>query len=159
MSKIFNTVYVKMREKEVGIAKRRLQRIMIDSVFQSISRSCWHYGIKDEVLIKNHEMLLIKLTGKKNTSILKYHKTDMVFLGQFEKFLLDMECNEVSKGIYITTGTFHRNVKRYCNLFSSIENVQLVDYSEFLIKQLGLLGSAADTIKKERISFMEYMPD
>lgn len=159
MSQILDNIYESMREKEVHVAKARLKNIKVDSIRQNISKSCWRYGIKDEVIIKNHEMLLIKLTGKKRTMILKYHKTDIVLWEELEKLMKIMESQGVEKAVYITTGTFDVSIKEYSSQSNLIKSLQLVDSVKFVRKQLGLLGNVSKCITKDKICFMEYMPD
>jgi hypothetical protein len=159
MNEIIDTIYGHMREKEVRVAKSRLKKIKIDNIFQSISKSCWCYGIKDEIIFKNYNMLLIKLTGKKGTIIIKYHRTDKVFIDELERLAKVMESQGVDRGVYITTGEFDSSIKKYCLKSSFRKNVELVDYIKFIRKQLSLFGSAAERINKDNICFMEFIPD
>lgn len=159
MSQILDNIYENMREKEVHVAKVRLKKINVDSIHQNISKSCWHYGIKDEVIIKNNEMLLIKLTGEKRTMILKYHKTDVVLWDELEKLMKVMEFQGVERAVYITTGIFDAGIKEYSSQSNLASSLQLVDCVKFVRKQLGLMGSVSKCITKDKICFMEYMPE
>lgn len=158
MLTVLDHVYLKLRREEIMQAENILKRIKTDNVLQSINKNCWEYGIIDEVKMKNKEILLIKISDKKKTVLLKYHKKDAVSWEEFEKFMLSVQIYEAGKGVYITTGLFDSKIKEYCSQSAAGKNVQIVDKFRLIQNHIGLVGKASQRISKDKLCVMKYIP-
>lgn len=155
----FNIIYSRLRRNEIKRAKILIRKIKTEDVFDSITKSCWKSGIQYETLIKNPDMLDIKLKGRKEVVLIRFHKIDMVFSEDYEKFILRMEVNDVKKGIYITTGVFEGKImKMHRKIFHLHRSVKEVDNFNFIKSQLGLYGSATEVFKNNKLKFFKYLP-
>jgi hypothetical protein len=151
MKGIINFLYFTIRRKEVRAAQAKLNKIKISGIMQNISKTCWNYSIKDEIIIKNENVLIVKLTGDKKTILLKYHKTDMADPDAFESLFTLMQSLEIDRAVYIATGSFDKKIHKY-------KNIKSVDGIKFIRGQLGLSGRAWKRITRDKICFAQYMP-
>lgn len=151
MKGIINSLYFTIRRREVRASQAKLKKITISGIMQNISKTCWNYGIKDEIIIKNENILIIKLTGGKKTILLKYHKTDLAGSDEFESLLTLMRSLGIDKAVYITTGSFDEKIHKH-------KNIKLIDGLKFIRGQLGLSGRAWMRITRDKICFVQYMP-
>lgn len=150
MLELFNNIYFRLRKNEIQKGKIRLKRVRTDKVLKILTKSIWKENIQYSVLIKTSEVLIIKLKGKKEEVIIKYHRCDMVFADYVQDFIAILNGNDVKKGVYITTGVFERGI--------SNKRVKLEDYKHFLKYQIGILGKIDEIIKKDRLKFFKYLP-
>lgn len=151
-------MYYKLRKDEIAKAKYMLKRMKTEVILDIITKCCWRYSIQYEILIKNLEILEIKLKGSNETVLLKFHKSGMVFHEDYEKFLLAMDVHGVRRGIYITSGVFEgRILKQHKNVFSK-KKVIIQDNFHFIKGQLGLKESAHNVFKLKKIDFFKYLP-
>ena len=137
-----------------------LKKIKIDTVFDAITKSCWKHGLQYETIIKNNEVIEIRLKSRREQVLFKFHKTDMVFVDDYEKFVLKMELLDIKRGVYITTGVFEgKVVKNYRRVFPFFNNVNIEDNVDFIKGQLGLWGKAAEVFKYKKLNFYRYLPN
>lgn len=160
MKNLEEILYYKLRKKEIDKAKVVLKKIKMDMVFNAITNNCWKNGIQYETLIKNNEVLVMKLNGKKEVVLLKFHKSDMVFAEDYERLVLIMDELGIKKGIYITTGVFEAKIiKNLKKPFSTFHNIKIENNLAFIRGQLGLTGKAVDIFKYKKLTFLNYLPN
>lgn len=136
-----------------------IKKIRIDMIFDSITRSCWKSGIQYETIMKNAEILDIKLKGRKEVVLIRFHKAEMIFVEDYERFIIEMEVHGVKKGTYITTGVFEGKIIKTNNkAFPHSRQVKVVDYFNFIKSQLGMYGMAAEVFKTKKLRFYKYLP-
>ncbi len=150
-------IYYWIRKKEIDKAKLKLKKVKTDVVFQAITSNCWKMGIQYDVVIKTADVVIVKFRGSRKNIILKYHRTDMVFVEEVNAFRALIEDSGAEKGIYITTGCFEGKVYKVksTHLF---QNYKLVDGVHFLSYQLGLVGSYLECLTRKKLKFYKYMP-
>lgn len=158
MESILNSLYMKFRKKEVSRARLKLKKIKTDDVMQCINKNCWKYGINDEIVLKNNDVLVVRLSGKNRSTIIKYHKVDMVFWDDFLKFLNEIDSYEVKHGVYITTGVFENSILKNYRYKVIDKKIKFVDGITFIRYQLGLKGKVSERIAKNKLCFMKYFP-
>jgi len=149
---VFLTLYQKIRKSEVEKAKARLNKMNIDIIFQCLTKDCWGYGIQYDIVIKTEDYFILKLFERRKDVLIKYHKTDLVFLEDYNRFLYELNLNKAQKGIYITTGVF--DFRKY-NFFYN--KVIIQDNMDFIKYQLGFYGTTKEVFHKKRIKFFKYL--
>ena len=145
-------LYLKIRKNEVEKSKAKLKKMNIDIIFQCLTKDCWRYGIQYDVVIKTEDYFIIKIFGRKKDVLIKYHRTDIVFLEDYNRFLYEVNLNDSQKGIYITTGIFNF---RKSNLFS--HKVIIQDNIDFIKYQLGFSATVQEVFYRKRIKFFKYL--
>jgi hypothetical protein len=156
---LLNTVYGRIRRNEIKKAKVMIKKIRIDMIFDSITRNCWKSGIQYETLMKNAEILDIKLKGRKEVVLIRFHKADMIFIEDYERFIIEMEVHGVKRGTYITTGVFEgKIIKINSKVYSLSRQVKVIDFFDFIKSQLGLYGIASEVFKSKKLRFYKYFP-
>lgn len=144
-------LYLKIRKNEVEKSKAKLKRMNIDIIFQCLTKDCWGYGIQYDVVIKTEDYFIIKIFGSKKDVLIKYHRTDMVFLEDYNRFLYEMKLNNSQKGIYITTGVFDFKMSRlFYHKIITEDNIHFIKY------QLGFSATTQEVFYKKRIKFFKY---
>jgi hypothetical protein len=148
-----------IRKDEIKKGKMMLRKVNIDTVFNTLTKDCWKNRIQYETILKNDSFLIIKLIGRRQKIIFKFHKADMVFIEDYEKFLGFIGNHNASKGIYICTGVFEGKVEKDLVVnFPLINNVKIEDGFHFIKRQLGLGGKAIEVFKSNKLSFLVYLP-
>jgi hypothetical protein len=156
---LLNKAYYRLRKSEISKAKSMLKRVKVDFIFEGLTKSCWKNGLEYETLMKNNEVLEIRVKGRKEEVLIKFHKANMVFLEDYERFLLMMETLGIKKGVYITTGVFEgRIIRNNKKAFPFTNNVKIEDNYAFIKSQLGIHVSAADVFKNKKLTFYNYLP-
>lgn len=147
MSNILDKAYIKLKKDEAYKAKCKLKRINIDMITENITKNCWNYNIGYNIILKNSEFVIIKLTGAEKTVLLKYHKKEKISLQEYKTFLECLDHHDVERGIYITIGIFDEKVNKYIDT-GLHKKVQKIDGIKFMKKQFSV----------EQLSFLEYLP-
>lgn len=147
MSNIVDKAYLKLKKDEAYKAKYKLKRINIDMITENITKNCWNYNIHYNIILKNSDFVIIKLTGAERTILFKYHKKEKVLLQEYETFLECLNQHDIERGIYITTGVFDEKINKYIDT-SFYKKVQKIDGIKFMKKQFSI----------EQLSFLEYLP-
>lgn len=155
---LLDWVYFKFHRNAIQTAKIRLKKISIETVLQCISKNCWRFGIQYEVLIKTSDTLVIKIRGKKQCILLRYHKADMVFYDDFCRFLNFLVAENIPKGVYITTGVFEERILKVKSNPLFRKQIMLEDYRQFIIGQLLFTGQNSDRFKQKKLKFFKYLP-
>lgn len=159
MNSFINKIYLIIRKKEIFKAKIKLKKVKTDLVLKVLTKICWNCGIQYEIIIKRYDVLILKLTGKKENIIFKYHKTDMVFMEDYQRFLNYIDEYSAQKGVYITTGVFENKILSDLNHFIFNDKVKLVDCISFIRYQLGLFNDTYKAFTKDTLKFYRYLPD
>jgi hypothetical protein len=152
-------IYTEVRKNEIEKASIMIKKLKTDHVFNSITKSCWKYDIQYETVIKNGEILELKLRGRKEAVLIRFHKVDKVFLEDYQRFTTNMEVHGVKRGIYITTGDFEDCImKHYKKGIPFFRPIKLVNSFDLIKSRLGLHGSAGDVLRCKKIKFFRYLP-
>lgn len=147
MSNIVERAYLKLKKDEVYRVKSKLKRINIEMITENITKNCWNYNIDYNIILKNSDLVIIKLSGSERTILFKYHKKEKVLLQEYKTFLEYLNQYDIERGIYITTGVFDEKVNKYTdNIY--YKKVQKVDGIKFMKKQFSI----------DQLSFLEYLP-
>jgi len=149
---VFLRLYLRIRENEVEKSKAKLKKMNIDIIFQCLTKDCWRYGIQYDVVIKTEDYFILKIFGRKKDVLIKYHRTALVFLEDYNRFLYEVNLNQAQKGIYITSGEFDF---RKSNIFHHKINIQ--DNIHFIKYQIGLHGTTQQVFYKKKIKFFKYL--
>lgn len=144
-------LYPKIRKNEVEKSKAKLKKMNIDIIFQCLTKDCWIYGIQYDVVIKTEDYFIIKVFGRKKDVLIKYHRTDIVFVEDYNRFLYEVNLNDSQKGIYITTGVFDFKMSRFF-----YHKIIIEDNIHFIKYQLGFSAMTQDVFYKKRIKFFKY---
>lgn len=159
MLSVMDSLYCSIRREEFRKLSRIIRRLTVDKFYEVLTKNCWEFGIQYEILIKNNEILEIKLSGMKRQSILKYHTTAMVFEDEYEKFVNTLARHDIYKGIYITTGIFDFEViQKSKGVIPSKRKVKLEDCFSFYRKQMGLFRGADEVFKAKNFKLYRYLP-
>lgn len=145
-------LYLKLRKYEVEKAKAKLKIMNVDIILQCLTKNCWRYGVQYDVIIKTQDYFIIKLFGTRKNVLIKYHKTDIVFLEDYNRFLYEINLNESQKGIYITTGIFNFKMSKFLN-----NRMILEDNIHFIKYQLGFSGTTQEVFYRKKIKFFKYI--
>ena len=158
MISLLDRLYYRLRKDEIIKAKNILSKIKIDSVFECLTKCCWKYGIQYEILFKNKEMFIIKLMGRSEIVIIKFHRSEMVLLEDYVAFLSIIGNYHIKRSIYITTGEFEEKITRNekGNPLLSKEN-RIEDGCRFIRRQLGLKGTASEIFNYKIFNFYNYL--
>lgn len=147
MSGVVDGIYLKIRENELYRGKLKLKKIGMDYIVKNITKSCWSYNIQYEVFLKTSNMLVIKLAGREETVLFKYHKKDKVLLSDYNNFLYYLDNCNIKRGVYITTGVFEENINKDLRSILN-KRVKRIDGIKLIKKQL----------RTDKLSFLEYLP-
>ncbi len=139
--------YFNWKRSKLYKDKIKLKKISISEITENITKNCWNYNIQYQIILKNSDILLIKLIAKEKKLLLKYHKKDIIMLRDYEKFLNYLENYDVYRGIYITTGFFEKQT--YINVNNIFhKKVKKIDAYKFIRKQINI----------SKLNFLEYLP-
>lgn len=155
MNKLIDSIYLRLRSEELIKAKKKLKKIDITFVFNTISRVCWKNNIKYELLYKNKDILSMRLKGNFESIIIWFHHTNLVNMEDYNRLLFEVEENRSHKGVYITSGNF----MDYIYKINNDNKIVLEDNRSFLIKQLGFNFNTDDIFKKRYLNFYRYLPN
>ncbi|MFL0246487.1 hypothetical protein [Candidatus Clostridium stratigraminis] len=159
MVNILDSLYYQLKKDEIEKASTILKMIDIETIFQNLSKLCWNYNIQWETIIKTNYLLKLKLSGDNQVVMFKYHKTDMVTLGQIDLFLNELDKTKSNKGFYITTGKFERINRKNLKVNLKKKDLILEDNFIFIKNNPGLIGRAKDDSMIKKINFYKYLPN
>lgn len=149
---VFLRLYLKLRKDEVEKAKAKLNIMNIDTIFQCLTKDCWVYGVQYDVVIKTQDYFIIKLFGRRKDVLIKYHKTDVVFSEDYDRFLYEVNLNESQRGVYITTGVFDFKISKFFN-----NKIIIEDNAHFIKYQLGFYATTKEVFYRRKIKFFKYL--
>ena len=156
---IMDSIYYKINKKVVDRAILKLKKIPVDVVYEILLKNCLKEDVECELILKTKTELEIKLNGKKESSLFKFHKSFVVFKEDYEKIISIADSLEINKCIYITTGVFHSDVYK-CNAWSfSKIKFKLEDNIKFIKRQIWLNKDYIDHFKYKRLDFTKYLPN
>ncbi|MCY6484408.1 hypothetical protein OW763_08560 [Clostridium aestuarii] len=155
---IWDTLYFKIRKKEITKSRYRLRRIKIDTILNILIRNCKEKNIKYNIIDKTHNVILIELIGKRKKILLKYHIADIIFIDEYNSFLSKVKKVNPHKAIYITTGVFEAKIHKLQHRIVFPKKVTLEDYSYFMKTQLGIIEKTIYIFKQKKINFYKYLP-
>lgn len=159
MNSLVDKVFYRIRRKELRSLKRALKIIQVDNFYETLTKSCWKLEIHYSLIVKNSDILEIKLCRGKKEVIIKFHKTLMVFMEDYERFVATLSRHNVKKGIYITTGVFeHKVIRNNRSKIPTEKKVKLEDMFSFGRSQIGLLGKSQDMLRSRRLNLYKYLP-
>lgn len=153
-----NWIYYRFNKKKIEKALLKLKRITIDIVYEILTKNCWNYHIQYEVILKDKYQLEIKLIGEKEIYLFKFHKRLVIEEVDYQKFINLCEIVQASKGIYITTGIFNKNVQGKNRHFIFIKKANLVDGYSFIKSQIWLREKKAPHNSYKNLEFFRYLP-
>ena len=154
---LIDMICYKLNRKKLEKAMIKFKKIPIDKVYEILTKNCWKYNIQYEVIFKNKSQLEIKLIGKKEVYLIKFQKSLVVDIIDYDKFANLVNIIEAGKGYYITTGVFKREVEISNNriLFRSIK---LINGYNFIKKQIWLKNKDINHISYSKLHFFKYLP-
>jgi hypothetical protein len=156
---VVDNLYNVVRKKEIIRLRKIIRNLKVDLFYAALTKGCWKFGIQYEILVKNIDVLEIKLRRGKKELIIKFHKTLMVFMEDYDRFLATLKRYEVSRGIYITTGVFEQKIINSYRRGVSFDNkVKLEDMTSFGRGQLGWNGRSEDVLKEKTLKLYKYLP-
>jgi 2-hydroxy-3-keto-5-methylthiopentenyl-1-phosphate phosphatase len=159
MYSLFDKLYNAIRKNEIRCGKIMLRKINIDAVFNALTKECWRNDIQYKTILKDGNSLIIKLIGRKQIVLFRFHKTDMVFDEDYEKFVGLINIYSASKGVYICTGVFEGKVeKNFVSNFHFLNGIKIEDGFHFVKRNLGLRQKAAEIFKNNKFNFLVYLP-
>lgn len=159
MYSLFDKLYNALRKDEIGCGKIMIRKINIDTVFSTFTKECWKNGIQYKTILKDENSFTIRLIGRKQITLFKFHKTDMVFVEDYEKFLGLINIYSASKGIYICTGVFEGKVEKdFISKFHFLDGIKIEDGFHFVKRNIGLRQKAIDIFKNNKFNFWVYLP-
>lgn len=153
-----NNLFYKINKNAIDRAIIKLKKIPIDVVMENITKNCWKYGIQLEVIIKNKNELVVKLSGRKQVFLLKFQKAVMVFTEEYNEFVNTANILNVNKAIYITTGVFQQEIYKLNHLMIFSAKVLLQDNYKFIKKQIWINKKFNYNLKYKNIEFYRYLP-
>lgn len=159
MFKVWDIIYFKLKKRDIEEGKNNIRKIKIDNILNCITKNCWKYNIQYQVILKNNDILIIKIIGKSESILLKYHRVNMVFLFDFDSFINCIDYYNVKRAIYITTGQFHDRITRFFKGRSNKKDILLEDSFNFIKYQLGVTGKGKEILNNEKLKFFKYFPD
>lgn len=160
MLSLIDSLYCSIRKDEIRKLRKIMRRLTVENFFEALTKSCWEFGIQYEILIKNNDLLELKLSGLRRQNIVRFHRCDMVFTDDYERFINTLVRNDVNKGIYITTGVFEfKIVKSHKKLTPSNRKVRLEDCISFCRKQMGFFKREAKILKTRNLRLYRYLPE
>lgn len=151
-------LYYLIRKNNIEISKLKFKNITIEEVYQILSKNCWKYGIQHEIIMKNRDILEIRLEGRKNVTLFKFHKSPMIFYDNYHRFLNLKELVEADKGIYITTGVFENSIYRNNSHYFWRNNTKIYDNYSFIKKQIRLNPKHKKGLNISYIDLSNYLP-
>ncbi|MDP4090643.1 MAG: hypothetical protein Q8930_15435 [Bacillota bacterium] len=160
MLSILDSIYCGIKRDEIRKLGKTIQRLSVNSFYEILTKDCWEFGIQYETLVKNNEVLEIKLWGVKRRNIIKFHRCAIVSVEELDKFVNTLERHEVNRGIYVTTGSFELNIiRKQKKAIPSKVKVKLEDGFSFYRKQAGWLGNAVEALKIQNLKLYRYLPE
>lgn len=159
MYSFFDKLYNIIRKDEIGCGKIMMKKINIDTVFNALTKECWKNGIQYKTILKDGSSLIVRLIGRKQIILFKFHKTDMVFVEDYEKFISLIGIHSASKGIYICTGVFEGKVEKdFVTKFHFLDGIKIEDGFHFVKRHIGLRQKVIDIFKNNKFNFLVYLP-
>lgn len=156
---LIDIIYSRLRRNEIIKAKFIIKKIRTDTIFDSITKSCWKYSIQYETLLRNQEILDVKLKGRKEIILFRFHKVDMVFIEDYQRFTNNMEVHGVKRGVYITTGVFERKIiNEFKKIIPVYRPVKMINNFDIAKSKLGLFGTSAEVFKHSKLKLFKYLP-
>jgi hypothetical protein len=143
-----------VRRKEAIKAKNMLKKIKIDTIYEILTKYCWKYGMQYDILVKNVELMIIRLCGSKEVILVSFSKAEIVYVKEFEQFTMQINMYEGNKAVYITTGIFEEGIENNYKQF----DVELVDGFHFIKSQIGITSNAEEVFKYNKFKFYRYLP-
>ena len=159
MNSIVDKIYYRIRRKELRSLKRAFKIIKVDSFYEALTKGCWKFGTQYNIIVKSNDVLEIKLSRGKKQIVIKFHKTLMVFMDDYERFLATLSRQNVKRGVYITTGVFeHKVIRSNRREIPTEKKVKLEDMFSFGRVQLGLWGKSQDMLRTRKLNLFKYLP-
>lgn len=159
MLSLMDDIYCRIRSEEAEKLRRLIRRLKVAKFYESLSKGCWEFGVQERVIIKNDELLEIKLSRRDKEVLIRFHKTLKVLLDDYVKFINTLRENNLHRGVYITTGEFDRDIiDRYYVLTGYGYRVILEDGMSFGRKQIGWKGKARDILVYKKFKLARYIP-
>jgi hypothetical protein len=157
---VFDKLYSLIRKEELKKSETMLKKMKIETLFDILSKDCWEYGIQYDVLLKRTDTLEIKMKGRKQHIVLKFHKTNRVSLESYLRFLRILTLSEGQRGVYITTGVFEEHIWEQHKRKGALEKRVIIEDSfHFLRSQIGLANNSEDIFINNRLMFYKYLPN
>jgi hypothetical protein len=148
-----------VRRRELRYLKKATKALKVDCVCETLTKACWQFGTQYSIIVKNNDTLEIKLSRGKKEVIIKFHKTLMVFIDDYERFLATLSREKVNKGVYITTGVFeHKVIRNNRREIPTDRKIKLEDMFSFGRRQLGWKGKAEDMLRTRKLNLYKYLP-
>lgn len=154
-----DNIYCRIRREESEKLRRLIKRLKVVKFYESLTKGCWEFGVQEKIIIKNSEMLEIKLSRGEKELLIRFHKALKVLVVDYEKFINTLRENNIHRGVYITTGEFDRDIiKNYYRLTGEDNIVTLEDGISFGRKQIGWSGKARDIFVYKKFKLARYLP-
>lgn len=155
---LLDKLYMMLKKEQIDKAVLKFKKIDINIVYELLTKNCWKYGIQYEVIIKTKDLIEVRLYSEREEILFKFHKTPIVFIGEYNNFIDRLRACKVRKGIYITTGVFEEIIlKSHSKRFEG-RKVILEDNFHFLKKQIWLKYKGKP-LKFKELQFYKYLPN
>ena len=144
MLRIFDIIYFKLRRKDIEKAKRRFKKLSISKIYEVLTKDCWENNIQNTIIIKTADLLIVNLTGRRNSCIFIFSKTDLVTYDDYRKIIRMVSNYYIKKCIYITLGNFQNRIFHEYKIIPRKYKsyLELIDGLHFIKEQLGWKSSA-----------------
>lgn len=156
---VIDHLFYTVKKKQVDKSKIILRKISIDKIYEILTKNCWEYGIQLEIIMKSSELIEVRLQGRRESTLFKFHKTNMIFLEDYYRFKNLMEDVEVTEGVYITTGVFEQGIFNITNYHFGSRKIILQDNFQFIKKQIWMNPRHKNCLVLNCIDFSRYLPD
>lgn len=153
----FYKAYFKLIKADESKAFSMLNKLSIDKIFQGLVKVCWKNNIQYHIILKNNEVLMVYLTGKKDSILLNFSKEKMIFEETFECFLAQTLKYNPKQSIFITVGIFENKIIKSPTLVI-YKNIKLVDRYTFIRHQVGFTGNIYNNLNENNFKFYRYLP-
>lgn len=153
----FYKVYFKLIKADESKVFSMLNKLSIDKIFHDLVKVCWKNNIQYHVILKNNEVLMMYLTGRKDSVLLNFSKEKMIFEETFEYFLTQTLKYNPKRSIFITVGIFENKIIKSPTLVIH-KNIKLVDRYTFIRHQVGFTGNIYNNLKENDFKFYRYLP-
>ncbi|NLZ47958.1 MAG: hypothetical protein GX895_04075 [Clostridiales bacterium] len=159
MLSFMDSVYCRIRREEAEKLRRFIRRLKVLKFYESLTKGCWEFGVQEKIITKNNDILEVKLSRGEKELLIRFHKCFKVLVEDYENFINTLQENDIHRGIYITTGEFHKDIiSNYYRLTGANNKVTLEDGISFGRKQIGWRGKARDILVYKKFKLARYLP-
>jgi hypothetical protein len=161
MLRVFDIIYFKLRKKDIEKAKKRFKKLTISKFFEILTKDCWKYNVQYSIIIKTVDLLIVNLTGRRNSYIFIFNKTELVIYEDYRRIVKMIDNYYIKKCIYISTGNFENRIfEEYKRIPRKYKRyLKLIDGFHFIKEQLGWKKNINGILNQYKLKLLGYLPD